>query len=100
MEQVLTARHCEKCGHEWMPRKAIARTCPKCQSPYWDIPKDGSGAITVATDGSGEVLVMRVTQGLLERIDKKVSRSKSPSRTQWLLWAVREGLRDRHGRGA
>ncbi len=36
---------CERCGHIWVPRlkhsivpkKPIV--CPKCKSPYWDIPK-------------------------------------------------------------
>jgi predicted Zn-ribbon and HTH transcriptional regulator len=33
--------HCERCGHEWVPRKEDEhpRVCPKCKSPYWDKPK-------------------------------------------------------------
>ena len=27
---------CERCGHEWNPRKPEVRVCPKCHSPYWD----------------------------------------------------------------
>lgn len=28
---------CQRCGHEWLPRKReTPRTCPKCHSPYWD----------------------------------------------------------------
>lgn len=31
---------CERCGHEWIPRdKEHPRVCPKCKSPYWDIPR-------------------------------------------------------------
>ena len=31
---------CERCGHEWVPRKAQEpKVCPKCKSPYWDVPK-------------------------------------------------------------
>ena len=31
---------CDRCGHEWMPRGAGKPTvCPKCKSPYWDIPR-------------------------------------------------------------
>jgi len=32
---------CERCGHEWIPREMPRepRVCPKCKSPYWDIPK-------------------------------------------------------------
>ena len=35
---------CERCGHEWVPRKANEhpRVCPKCKSPYWDRPKGRS----------------------------------------------------------
>jgi len=31
--------HCERCGHEWIPRgksNMEPKTCPKCKSPYWD----------------------------------------------------------------
>jgi len=31
---------CERCGHEWYrrrPEKPIV--CPKCHTPYWNIPK-------------------------------------------------------------
>jgi ssDNA-binding Zn-finger/Zn-ribbon topoisomerase 1 len=35
---------CERCGHEWLPRKQEKgqpdpRVCPKCKSPYWNTPK-------------------------------------------------------------
>ena len=34
---------CERCFHEWIPRaKAPAIPpicCPKCKSPYWNIPR-------------------------------------------------------------
>jgi len=32
---------CERCAHEWAPRKPDEhpRVCPKCKSPYWDKPK-------------------------------------------------------------
>ncbi len=31
---------CERCGHEWVKRgEDDPRVCPKCKSPYWDIPK-------------------------------------------------------------
>ncbi|MDN4185458.1 MAG: hypothetical protein QY871_00030 [Dehalococcoides mccartyi] len=35
---------CERCGHEWIPRPDSIETkvCPKCKSPYWDIPKKGT----------------------------------------------------------
>ena len=33
---------CERCGHEWRGRSLDAnpRVCPKCKSPYWDLPRD------------------------------------------------------------
>jgi predicted Zn-ribbon and HTH transcriptional regulator len=32
---------CERCGHEWVPRdlEIEPRVCPKCKSPYWNIPR-------------------------------------------------------------
>src|SRR5690349_16479984 len=33
---------CERCGHEWLPRRKDAkppRVCPLCKSPYWDVPR-------------------------------------------------------------
>ena len=37
---------CERCSHNWTPRKGSdGKTkppivCPKCKSPYWNIPKN------------------------------------------------------------
>lgn len=31
---------CERCDHEWAPRKeGKPIICPKCKSPYWNVPK-------------------------------------------------------------
>lgn len=30
---------CKRCGHKWTPRKDDVRLCPKCKSPYWEVPK-------------------------------------------------------------
>ena len=36
---------CERCGHEWIPRKPwkegdpLPTVCPKCKSPYWNRPR-------------------------------------------------------------
>lgn len=37
----LMGYHCERCGHEWLPRdeKQEPKVCPKCKSPYWNKPK-------------------------------------------------------------
>jgi predicted Zn-ribbon and HTH transcriptional regulator len=39
---------CERCGHEWAPREKreaddLPTICPKCKSPYWNRPRNGSG---------------------------------------------------------
>lgn len=31
---------CERCAHEWVPREQNEpRVCPKCKSPYWNLPR-------------------------------------------------------------
>ncbi len=32
---------CERCVHEWVPNniKREPIVCPKCKSPYWNIPR-------------------------------------------------------------
>jgi len=37
----LSGYKCERCGHTWAPRKQKEepRVCPKCKSPYWNVPK-------------------------------------------------------------
>jgi Zn finger protein HypA/HybF involved in hydrogenase expression len=32
---------CARCQHKWQPRIEIhkIRICPKCKSPYWDVPR-------------------------------------------------------------
>jgi len=30
---------CLRCGHKWYPRTPEVRICPKCKSPYFDVPK-------------------------------------------------------------
>lgn len=37
----LAGHKCEKCGHEWLPRKKdyVAKVCPKCKNPDWHMPK-------------------------------------------------------------
>lgn len=27
---------CKRCGHEWTPRQADVRICPKCKSASWN----------------------------------------------------------------
>ena len=35
------AFQCERCDHVWVPRMKTRepRVCPKCKSPYWDVPR-------------------------------------------------------------
>lgn len=37
----LMGYRCERCGHEWVPRDTLKepRVCPKCKSPYWNVPR-------------------------------------------------------------
>ena len=37
---VVKGYKCKRCGHVWIPRNKNEkpRVCPKCKSPYWDIP--------------------------------------------------------------
>jgi DNA-directed RNA polymerase subunit RPC12/RpoP len=30
---------CLRCGHEWQARVANPVRCPKCLSPYWNLPR-------------------------------------------------------------
>ena len=30
---------CERCKHEWVGRGEEPRVCPKCKSPYWNVPR-------------------------------------------------------------
>ena len=37
----LSGYRCERCGHEWVPRNdAAPLVCPKCKSPYWNLPRE------------------------------------------------------------
>ena len=40
--------HCQRCGHEWVPRTDQPPLCPHCKSPYWNRPRP------VATATKGE----------------------------------------------
>ncbi len=36
---------CERCGHEWLPRKGEEpKVCPRCKSPYWNTPRKRDAA--------------------------------------------------------
>ncbi len=43
MEIKVKGYRCERCEHEWSPRKKeapIPVVCPSCKSPYWNKPKN------------------------------------------------------------
>jgi len=44
------------------------------------------------------ILSIRIPKDLLAELDNKVAISKRRSRNDWLLWAIRDGLRDRKGK--
>ena len=36
---------CKRCGHKWVPQSdRKPRVCPKCKTPYWDIPRANAKA--------------------------------------------------------
>lgn len=43
VEITMLGYRCERCGHEWIPRDRDGdtepRVCPKCKSPYWNVPR-------------------------------------------------------------
>ncbi len=42
LEKMMKYYRCERCGHEWIPRRASRRlpaVCPSCKNPNWNIPK-------------------------------------------------------------
>lgn len=41
MQVKLNYFKCKKCQHEWLPRIADVRICPKCKSYRWDVAKEG-----------------------------------------------------------
>jgi hypothetical protein len=47
---------CDRCGHEWLPKgseRKEPKVCPKCKSPYWNIPK--KQATMTYEDFSGQI---------------------------------------------
>ncbi len=43
IEDIWKRFSCQRCGHEWMPLIANKKpqVCDKCDSPFWDIPRNG-----------------------------------------------------------
>lgn len=44
-EEVITISKysCSRCGHSWIPRKMMMpEVCPKCNSPYWNRPRENA----------------------------------------------------------
>ena len=39
-KETIHSWNCLRCGHAWLPRQTDNPiVCPKCKSPWWDIPK-------------------------------------------------------------
>lgn len=52
--------HCERCGHEWIPRgdlEAQPKVCPKCKSAWWDSPAKTKMTYEVFRDKIKEALI-------------------------------------------
>jgi hypothetical protein len=43
--------HNPKCLHEWTPRVAEVRRCPKCGVVSWDRPRPGPGVVADGAEG-------------------------------------------------
>ncbi len=43
---------CERCGHEWVPRKkdVYPTVCPGCHNPYWDKAKQAKSTTEAGSD--------------------------------------------------
>lgn len=53
MEVKLPVFRCQRCDHDWSPRKSEKpRRCGRCKSPYWDVAR-GEGRISM--DGAKTV---------------------------------------------
>ena len=39
IEHTVPKLKCERCDHEWWPRKKEIRICPSCKTAYWDVPR-------------------------------------------------------------
>ena len=47
------------------------------------------------TERNSVILSIRIPKDLLAELENKVASSKRRSRNDWLLWAIRDGLRNR-----
>ena len=46
-EIILKGYLCERCEHKWPPRNNSGKkpfVCPKCKSPYWNVPRRETAA--------------------------------------------------------
>jgi len=35
----ITRLICLRCDHEWTQKVEVVKVCPKCKSPYWNLPR-------------------------------------------------------------
>lgn len=44
-DQTISEQTCLRCEHRWFPRSLkLSIVCPKCMSPYWNIPRKSEQA--------------------------------------------------------
>lgn len=54
-EESVKKYRCLRCGHEWIPHGSEPpKVCPKCKSPYWNIPRGQKKGPKVAGQEKGE----------------------------------------------
>jgi len=65
----LPTLECLRCGHKWIPRNATPpKTCPGCNSPYWNKPKWKG----VGRTPEWHVHVGKVTDGDYQQLERSV----------------------------
>lgn len=47
---------CLRCGYIWVPRVDMdkVKICPKCKSPYWDVPRKEKKGVVVEHPTGGK----------------------------------------------
>lgn len=109
--------HCYRCGNSWTPRLRVVRICPRCKSPYFDIPRiripsygRGLGVDAVVGEKRAEVLRLARLYGAKEvRVFGSIARREgtpasdldllvTPSRRRFDPISLRLALQDLLGR--
>ncbi len=104
---------CERCGHEWIPLRTAEepRVCPKCKSPYWNVPKKSAPmtyegfrekirAVLAGAQGGLTWTDVRARASLpqlfpnnqwVRRLEKDISLSRKRDAHGIIRWRLRDG---------